>query len=141
MEGNTMTKLKITYWITTVLFSGMMLMSGWAYFTNPEMVQAFEYLGFPDYFRVELGAGKLLGALLLLAPFAGRLKEWVYAGFTINMLSASFAHFSLGDPASAVIQPLILLAILMVSYGTYHKLEEEIEPAFVSKRLRTATVS
>ena len=87
-----MKKLKITYWITTVLFSVMMLFSATMYFTSPEMAQTFEHLGFPDYFRVELGIAKIIGVLLLLAPFSGRLKEWIYAGFTINMISGSIAH-------------------------------------------------
>ena len=56
-----MKKLKITYWITTVLFSVMMLFSATMYFTSPEMAQTFEHLGFPDYFRVELGIAKIIG--------------------------------------------------------------------------------
>lgn len=134
-----MTKVKATYWITTLLFGGMMLMSGWSYFTDPQMAQAFEYLGFPDYFRVELGSAKLIGALLLILPVFGRYKEWVYAGFTFNMASASFAHAALGDPASAVGTPLVLLAVLAVSYISFRRLEEEIEPDVVASVLRTAS--
>ena len=128
-----MNKLKIAYWITTGIFSAMMLFSAAMYFTNPQMAQTFGHLGFPDYFRIELGAAKIIGVLLLLAPFTGRLKEWVYAGFTINMVSASIAHAALGDPISAALTPLILLGILAVSYITFQKLDEEIEPAFVKQ--------
>ena len=128
-----MNKLKITYWITTGIFSAMMLFSAMMYFTSPDMAQTFEHLGFPDYFRIELGVAKIIGVLLLLAPFTGRLKEWVYAGFTINMISGSIAHAAAGDPISAVLTPLVLLGVLAVSYVTFQKLDEEIEPAFVTQ--------
>lgn len=128
-----MNKLKITHWITTVLFSAMMFFSATMYFISPEMAQTFEHLGFPDYFRVELGIAKIIGVLLLLAPFSGRLKEWVYAGFTINMISGSIAHVAQGDPTSAVVTPLILMGILAISCLTFQKLDDEIEPAFVTR--------
>jgi uncharacterized membrane protein YphA (DoxX/SURF4 family) len=128
-----MNKLKITYWITTGIFSAMMLFSAMMYFTSPDMAQTFEHLGFPDYFRIELGIAKIIGVLLLLAPFTGRLKEWVYAGFTINMISGSIAHAAAGDPISAVLTPLVLLGVLAVSYGMLQKLDEDIEPAFVTQ--------
>jgi hypothetical protein len=34
---------------------------------------------------VELSWAKLLGVVLTLAPAPARLKEWVYAGFAINL--------------------------------------------------------
>lgn len=125
--------MKITYWITTGIFSAMMLFSATMYFISPQMAQTFEHLGFPDYFRIELGIAKIVGVLLLLAPFTGRLKEWVYAGFTINMISGSIAHTAAGDPISAVLTPLVLLGILTISYVTLQKLDDEIEPAFVTQ--------
>lgn len=134
-----MKKLKITYWISTILFSAMMLFSATMYFTNPEMAQTFQYLGFPDYFRVELGIAKYIGVLFLLAPFYGRLKEWVYAGFTINMISGSIAHAALGDPASAVITPLVMLGILGLSYITLHKLDDDVQPDAVKNMVQTAS--
>lgn len=128
-----MNKLKITYWITTGIFSAMMLFSATMYFTSPDMAQTFEHLGFPDYFRIELGIAKIIGVLLLLTPFTGRLKEWVYAGFTINMISGSIAHAAAGDPISAIITPIVFLGVLTVSYVTLQKLDKEIEPAFVTQ--------
>jgi len=36
--------------------------------------------------------------LALLVPLVpARLKEWAYAGFAINLVSALIAHFSVGD--------------------------------------------
>src|SRR6187402_1236783 len=106
---------KITYWISTLLFSAMMLFSGYAYFTSPDVKAGFEHLGFPSYFRVELGIAKVIGAILIALPFVkGRFKEWVYAGFGITFISAIIAHLSVGDPAANWISPLVTLIILTV---------------------------
>ncbi len=118
-----MKKETIIYWVTTGLFSAMMLFSGFLYFTNPDMKAAFAHTGFPDFFRVELGVAKLLGAAALLIPMVPAVvKNFSYAGFAIVLVSAAFAHFSIGDPISEVIPPLVALAILAVSYTYSGKL-------------------
>lgn len=115
---------KITYWVTTIIVAIMMLYSSYAYLTQDALVQAFHHLGYPDYFRVELAIGKLLGAILLIAPVASRIKEWVYAGFIITFISAFIAHAASGDPVNNRIMPVIFLALLVASYVTYHKLNK-----------------
>ena len=112
---------KITYWITTAIVALMMLYSASAYLTQPAMVAAFHHLGYPDYFRIELAIGKIIGAILLLAPLAARIKEWAYAGFAITFVSAFIAHTVSGDPVANRIMPLVFLILLCVSYITYHK--------------------
>ncbi len=112
-----MKKNTVIYWVSTGLLSFMMLFSAWNYFTNPQMSAAFKHLGFSDYFRYELAIAKILGALALIIPQVPvKLKEWAYAGFAITFISASIAHYSSGDPASAIITPLVFLAVLAVSY-------------------------
>ncbi|MDB5009953.1 MAG: DoxX-like family protein [Mucilaginibacter sp.] len=115
-----MKKIKITYWITTVIIALMMTYSAYAYLTQATVYQAFHHLGYPDYFRVELAIGKFIGAVLLLLPLAGRVKEWAYAGFTITFISAFIAHTASGDPVAARIMPVIFLVILAVSYLSWH---------------------
>lgn len=116
-----MKAIKITYWATTVIVAIMMVYSAYAYLTQDTMLQAFRHLGYPDYFRVELAYGKLIGAILLLAPVSARIKEWVYAGFIITFVSAFIAHTVSGDPVNYRVMPLIFLALLVASYVTYHK--------------------
>ncbi|PSR53485.1 DoxX family protein [Adhaeribacter arboris] len=126
--------LKITYWVTTAVVALMMTYSAYSYLTNPVMQQGFEHLGFPDYFRVELAIAKLIGIIVLLAPVSGRIKEWAYAGFVINFISAFIAHSAVGDPISNRIAPLIFLALLLVSYVTYHKKQSTLEtPTYQEK--------
>lgn len=105
------------YWATTALFSVAMAFSALAYLTTPTMAQAFTHLGFPPYFRVELAIAKGLGVIALLAPVPARVKEWAYAGFGITLLSAFVAHFVVDGPEKAI-SPIILFAILALSYVT-----------------------
>ena len=118
-----MKKETIIYWVTTGLVSAMMLFGAYNYFTSPDMKAAFGHLGFPDYFRVELGVAKILGVAALLLPMVpATVKNFAYAGFAIILASASYAHFSSGDPMSVVITPLVLLGLLAVSYTYSTKL-------------------
>jgi hypothetical protein len=91
------------------------------YFFSDTIAQNFQELGFPDYFRLQLGVAKLVGATLLLIPFSGRIKEWIYAGFTINLISASIAHTVTGHPIHKILIPLAFLILLVLSYEFGHK--------------------
>ena len=89
------------FWIVTALFCLQMGFTAYAQLRLPQVAASFAHLGFPDYFRVELSWAKFLGIALLLAPVPARLKEWVYAGFFINLVSAVIAHVSVGDGPEA----------------------------------------
>jgi len=116
-----MKAIKITYWVSTAILSIMMLYTAYAYLTQDAMVQAFRHLGYPDYFRIELAIGKVLGAILLIVPVSAKIKEWVYAGFVITFVSAFIAHTASGDPGNYRVMPVIFLALLIASYVSYHK--------------------
>ena len=109
-------KNKIVYWIATGLVSLMMLFSAYAYFTDPNVSAGFVAMGFKDFFRIELGIAKILGAIVLLLPFVPKVvKEWAYAGFGITFISAFIAHSANGDPVSALVMPVVAFALLAVS--------------------------
>ena len=91
----------IGFWVVTALFCLQMSFTAYAQLRLPQVAAAFAHLGFPAYFRVELSWAKILGVVLLLAPAPARLKEWVYAGFAIDLGSALIAHLSVGDGAKA----------------------------------------
>jgi hypothetical protein len=100
-----------------------MTFSAFSYFTNEEIISSFVHLGYPDYFRIELGISKFLGAVILILPMVPvRLKEFAYFGFALTFISAFIAHMALGDPGSVAIAPLVFLVILIVSYIYFHKL-------------------
>ncbi|RKQ43414.1 DoxX-like protein [Roseivirga pacifica] len=116
-----MKKVNIIYWVATGLISLMMAFSAFSYFTNPDVAAGFVHLGFPDYFRIELGIAKVIGVIVLLAPVWPKLKEWAYAGFTINFISAFIAHQAVGDSLSDSVGPIIALVLLAISYWAFGK--------------------
>ncbi|MES2110142.1 MAG: DoxX family protein [Bacteroidota bacterium] len=118
-----MKAIKITYWITTSIVALMMIYSTYAYLTQAAIAQGFTHLGFPSYFRVELAVAKLIGGIVLLTPLVSRIKEWAYAGFAITFISAFIAHTASGDPVAMRVMPVIILALLAISYYTKSRKE------------------
>ena len=55
-----------------------------------------------------------------------KLKLFAYYGFAINFISAFIAHMAVGDPVSNAITPLVILAVLTVSYIYYHKINKKV---------------
>lgn len=112
---------KYVYWGATGLVAAFMLFSGVMYFVAEAPAATFERLGFPDYFRVQLGIAKIIGAMALVAPLPRWVKEWTYAGFMIDLGSAFIAHLAVGDPVSTLIMPVVGVLLLMTSYVSYHQ--------------------
>jgi hypothetical protein len=99
--GTTPAATTIVFWTVTALFCLQMSFTAYAELRLPQVAQAFTHLGFPAYFRVELSWAKLLGVVLMLAPAPARLKEWAYAGFAVDLVSAIIAHLAVGDGPEA----------------------------------------
>lgn len=107
---------RIGYWVSTGLLSLMMLFAGFSYLLSQEAIDGFRKIGFPDFFRIELGLAKIIGAAALLIPFPEKIKEWAYAGFGITFISACITHISIKDPIGNILSPVIAFAFLTVSY-------------------------
>lgn len=118
-----MKKDKTIYWITTVLAMLTGASSAFMYFTSPKFIEGYRHLGFPDYFRIELGIAKILGMLVLLIPMVpARIKEWAYIGFVITFISAFIAHTTV-DGLSLGIIPVLPLIFTVASYRYFHKIQ------------------
>ena len=116
---------KIIFWVSTSLISFMMLFAGFAYLTSTMAKSGFVHLGFPDYFRVELGIAKFLGAMALILPWTPKkIKEFAYAGFTITFVSAFIAHLSSGDQLKDALNPVVALVVLSISYLYYIRIRK-----------------
>ncbi len=88
--------------------------------------EGLNHLGYPEYFGVALVVFKILGVLaLIISQVPNRLKEWAYAGFIFNFLFATISHFAVDGLNAQSFFPLVILAILMVSYIYYHKLNSK----------------
>lgn len=114
-------KVAATYWVATSLFVLLDAVPAIG-FNTPAAIEGIRHLGFPDYFRVELALGKILGDLLLVLPMVpARLKEWAYVGFGISLISAIIGHLVIDTGIGQVIPPAVGLVILTVSYVYFHK--------------------
>lgn len=115
--------IKIIYWVSTVV---IILIMGFAAYnqlaqTNPEFLREMELFAFPLSFLKLLAISKVLGIIALLVPGFPRLREWAYAGFTFTLLGAAFVHIVAG---MYITPHWVLLAILLASYFTGHKLAQ-----------------
>jgi len=113
---------KTLYWVLTGLFAFMMLGSA-----IPDMISAqiaiegFKKIGYPAYLVPFLGFAKLFGCIAILVPGMPRLKEWAYAGLTIDLIGATYSIMSSGAPASNWVGMVVPLALAAASYFYYHK--------------------
>jgi len=116
---------KIIYWVSTsIIFLFDTVMPGLTSHL-PLAVESIKHLGYPDYFRIQLTVFKVIGGFLLILPgVSPRYKEWAYVGFGISFISASVAHTAVDGFGFFVIMPLIILGILVLSYVSYHKLND-----------------
>jgi hypothetical protein len=116
----------IAYWIVTGLFClEMSFTAYWELMRLPEAAQAFTRLGFSAAsFRVELSWAKVVGVAALLIPLVPtRLKEWAYAGFAINLVSALIAHLSIGDRPAALVPSATTSVLWGLSYFFWRRLQ------------------
>ncbi len=109
---------KIAYWLTTGIMAALSLFAAFTYLSgNPKAVEGFAHLGYPQQLRILLGVAKLLGAITLVAPGFGKLKEWAYAGFAFAWIAAALAHW-LAHERGEAFMAMALLVFLFVSYVT-----------------------
>jgi hypothetical protein len=128
----------IGFWIATGLFCLQMAFTAYAELRLPQVAEAFTHLGFPAYFRIELSWAKLIGVALLLAPVPPRLKEWAYAGFAIDLVSALIAHFAVGDGAQAWGWAAATGVLWVLSYTFWRRLQPSAPTAIAPKEARSA---
>ena len=130
VAGNAIPKATtILFWTFTALFC--LEMSFTAYYELlPQGAQAFTRLGFPNgYFRWELSLAKLVGVAVLVVPmvptrgFLYVMKEWAYAGFAINLVSAIIAHLSISDRPLAFLPSTLTSVLWAASYFFWRRLQ------------------
>ena len=110
---------KTWYWVAKIFISFFILFTAYFSYSHP---QALAKLGFPDYFRIELVSAKVIGAIVLMLPITPvRVKEWIYAGFIIAMISALIAHICSSDPFSTIIFVSVDLLLVLLSMNYVSK--------------------
>jgi len=119
---------KTIYWIATgfiFVLQGIMP----ALTSQTEMaVEGIRHLGYPEYFGVMLAIFKVLGSLAITIPSIPRgLKEWAYAGLTFDFIAAFVSHWVVDGFGIEAAFPIVVLAILMVSYYYHVKLNPNLK--------------
>jgi hypothetical protein len=109
---------KIVYWTSTAIVAAMLLFALGYLTGSPQVVSGFAKAGYPQHLRMVLGIAKPAAAIVLLLPGLALLKEWAYAGAAFTWVMAFIAHYSAGDGPGVWSMPLVLLALLIVSYFT-----------------------
>jgi hypothetical protein len=114
---------KTIYRLITGVICAFMLFSAW--YSGTHKIEFTQRLGFPDYFRIELTAAKIIGVIVLLIPkVSDRVREWVYVGFSICLISAFIAKINSGYPVSGVVEPISVFIIMMVLLWYLNKLNK-----------------
>jgi len=104
------------YWFSTVAISCFLLISAYTYFFNDNTIQGLKELGFPDFFRIQLGVLKIFAAIILLTPqFPLFAKEWAYAGVGFFLITALVAHIAHRDSILISLLLIFLFLILILS--------------------------
>lgn len=121
-----MKKNKIIFWAATIiilLWEGIMPLST-LIFAPEYATVGTKPLGYPDYFAYTLIICKVLGVLAISFPKTpAKLKEWAYAGLTFNLIFAFISHAFVDKNIGYMIMPLVVLAILAVSYIYNNKIQ------------------
>jgi len=117
--------IKILFWISTTLiflFEGVMP----ALTSQSDLAkEGIQHLGYPLYFGTTLVFFKVAGTIILMIPkFPWRIKEWAYAGFTFDFIFAAISHGAVDGINFQTFFPIIVLAVLTMSYIAYRKISE-----------------
>ena len=120
-----MKKNKIIFWIATsiiFLWEGLMPL-GTLLFAPEYATAGTKPMGYPDYFAYALIICKLLGATAIMLPkLPATLKEWAYAGLAFNLIFATYSHILVDKNIGFILMPIIVGAILAVSYCYKNKI-------------------
>ena len=108
---------KIIYWIATLWLSlGMLSTAIVQLLKVKDEAAMMTMLGYPLYLLTLLGIWKVLGVIAMLIPKFGLVKEWAYAGFFFAMSGAVYSHLAIGDNATSLFGPILLIILTIVSW-------------------------
>lgn len=108
---------KIIYWIFTAWLALGLVSTGLVQLLKTEdEVSNITKLGYPVYFLSIVGTWKILGAAAVLMPKLALIKEWAYAGIFFVCSGATLSRMAAGDPVSAMLPSLLLLALTVISW-------------------------
>lgn len=99
---------RVVFWATTAVIGAEQLAGGLTdlargremLVVGDPVADVVRDLGYPVYLLSILGAWKILGAAVILAPGLPRLKEWAYAGTVFELSGAAISSVLAGNPGN-----------------------------------------
>ncbi len=118
--------IKIIYWVVTVLFSLGMLFSGISEVVQTKQaVEVMKQLGYPVYVNLIIGVAKILGVIAILQWKFRTIKEWAYAGFTIDFTGAAASIYFAGEGILMALTVIPFFVVMFSSYFLWKKIEKK----------------
>ncbi len=114
----------IAYWTVNGLLAAFMLVSSLDNVVTGEQSVAFihEKMGYPVYFIPFIGVAKVLGSMAILIPMVpARVKEWAYFGLFMDLSTATYSFFALGEPFVNVLPMFLFILFVVAAYVLHHK--------------------
>jgi hypothetical protein len=106
------------YWLVTGIVVVAFVIPGIGNLVHStQIARDMAHLGYPNYFLNILGTWKVLGAIAIIAPGFGRLKEWAYAGMIFDLTGAAISRAVSGDGAVGIVPPLAIAALVITSWA------------------------
>lgn len=107
----------IALWVLSGLLAALFLMAGGSKLAGVERhVQGFEHWGYPQWFRLVIGAVEVISAVVLLIP---RMAFFGAGALMVVMAGAVYTHlFRANGEGLMAIAPLVLLGLAgLVAYA------------------------
>jgi hypothetical protein len=119
-----MKSLRTWYWVATGAFCAYLLFAGVADVSHyGSGAEVFMRLGYPLYVMTIVGTAKILAAFAIIQTKWKTLKEWAFAGYTVDCIGAFASHYFAGDPYGWLLLSILLFLFMLVPYVLWKKLE------------------
>ncbi|MEO6669002.1 MAG: DoxX family protein [Ferruginibacter sp.] len=123
LKSNSLKNKKIVFWTITVLLSAFFILSGYMEVTkNPATYPKTIRMGYPPYFITMLGIAKLIGSVIFLIPMFRKLREWVFAAFTFDVIFAFVSGYTIQSYADCT-KAVVVFVVLMLAYWLFSNIE------------------
>lgn len=116
--------VNVLYWVFMVWLSFSYLFAAYTELTRWQQgIDLMIHLGYPIYLLTILGVAKFLAVVGIWQKFSPTLREWAFAGITINLVGAIVSHITVGDGFGGSFPALLNLIIAAVAYWALKKRE------------------
>jgi uncharacterized membrane protein YphA (DoxX/SURF4 family) len=102
-------------WLAALVSAAMFMVAGISKLAGaPQMVEEFHRFGYPDWFRVLIGAGEVAGAIALLVPRTATLASMILG---VIMAGAVATHLRFGETLPAIVPLVLFVLVAAVGYA------------------------